>query len=61
VLISRMRAAKRDTPVLALTRTSSAEIRMRALNAGADDVVHRQTDVLELIARMKAIVRRSRG
>jgi DNA-binding response OmpR family regulator len=56
-----MRAAKRDTPVLALTRTSSAEIRMRALNAGADDVVHRQTDVLELIARMKAIVRRSRG
>ncbi len=60
-LIARMRNAKHDTAVLALTRGASTEIRLRALTAGADDVVHRQTELLELVARMKAIVRRSRG
>ncbi len=60
-LISCMRSAKRDTPVLALTRGSSTETRLRALTAGADDVVHRQTELRELVARMKAIIRRSRG
>ncbi len=58
-LISRIRAAKHATPILALSAIPQA--RLRALAAGADDVVERDTDRAELIARIHAIVRRSRG
>ena len=60
-LIGHMRAANRDMPVLGLTRAPGAAIRLRALSAGADDVVHRQIELAELVARMNAILRRSRG
>ena len=60
-VISRMRAARRDTPVLAFSKAISTEPRLKALAAGADDVVDLMIDRSELLARMRAIVRRSRG
>ena len=60
-LISRIRAARRDIPVLALSASPSVKSRLRALAAGADDVVERTIDHDELLARTRAIVRRSRG
>lgn len=58
-LISRIRAAKHDTPIIALSAVPQA--RLKALTAGADDVVELEMDRVELIARIRAVVRRSRG
>jgi two-component system, cell cycle response regulator CtrA len=60
-LITRMRAAKRETPVLGMARSTSPRARLAALTAGGDDVVDQGVDRAELLARMRAIVRRSRG
>ena len=59
--ISRMRAARHATPVLALSSALKPAERVRAFAAGADDVVDQTVDSSELLARMGAIVRRSRG
>jgi len=58
-LISRIRAAKHDTPIIALSTVPQA--RIKALTAGADDVVECDIDREELIARIRAVVRRNRG
>ncbi|RYY05336.1 MAG: response regulator transcription factor [Alphaproteobacteria bacterium] len=58
-LISRIRLAKHHTPIIALAAASPA--RLRVLAAGADDVVEPEMDRVELIARIRAVVRRSRG
>ncbi len=58
-LISRIRSAKHETPIIALSAVPQA--RLKALAAGADDVVERDIDRAELGARIRAIVRRCRG
>ena len=58
-LIGRIRAAKHATPIIALSANPQA--RLKALAAGADDVVECTIDRAELLARIHAIVRRSRG
>ena len=58
-LIRQIRTAKHDTPIIALSSVPQA--RLKALAAGADDVVARDIDPAELGARIRAIVRRSRG
>ena len=60
-LISRLRLAGHHTPVLALLSSASIKHRLAALSAGADDVVGHDTDRTEILARMHAIFRRSRG
>jgi two-component system cell cycle response regulator CtrA len=60
-VISRMRTARRNTPILGLSSSVSAQPTIKALAAGADDVVARTIDRAELLARMRAVVRRSRG
>jgi two-component system cell cycle response regulator CtrA len=60
-LITRMRAAGRHIPILALADVSDPRSRLKALSAGGDDVVERAVDRAELLARMRAIFRRSRG
>ncbi len=60
-VIGRMRTAGRDTPVLALCGVPNSQPRVKALAAGADDAVAWPLDRAELLARMRAIVRRSRG
>lgn len=58
-LISRIRSAKYHTPIIALAAAS--QLSLHALAAGADDVVEIEMDRVELIARIRAVVRRSRG
>jgi two-component system, cell cycle response regulator CtrA len=60
-VIRRMRAAGCTTPVLALSTVRNPRARVQAFAAGADDVVDQHIDPAELLARIRAIVRRSRG
>ncbi|MBV8912805.1 MAG: response regulator transcription factor [Acetobacteraceae bacterium] len=60
-VIRRIRAAGRRTPILALSGLRNPRARVEAFAAGADDVVDQNVDSAELLARIRAIVRRSRG
>ena len=56
-----LRAKKLMTPVIMLTGSSEAESKIQALTAGADDYVTKPFHKGELVARIAAVVRRSRG
>jgi len=60
-VLRRIRAAGRTTPALALSSMRNPRARMQAFAAGADDVVDQNIDRAELVARIRAIIRRSRG
>ena len=55
----RMRAAGDRTPVLMLTARETVADRVAGLDAGADDYVVKPFDLDELLARMRALLRRS--
>jgi DNA-binding response OmpR family regulator len=46
-------------PVLMLTNVDNVPARVKGLEAGADDYVGKPCDLIELLARVKALVRRS--
>lgn len=48
-------------PILMLSGSDSATHKIRALNLGADDYVTKPFDQLELLARVRALLRRYRG
>ncbi|WFB34533.1 response regulator transcription factor [Kiritimatiellota bacterium B12222] len=50
-----------DTPVLMLTAKDAVPDRIKGLNLGADDYLVKPFDADELIARVRALIRRSRG
>jgi DNA-binding response OmpR family regulator len=50
-----------DTPVIMLARHSCSSEIVRALRAGADDFMVKPVDIDELVARIEAILRRSRA
>ncbi len=52
---------KKDTPVLMLTARDGIEDRIKGLNSGADDYLPKPFDLAEMIARTRAIARRSTG
>jgi two-component system, cell cycle response regulator CtrA len=60
-LIRRMRAGGMKVPVLAISDAVPAQIRTQALDLGADDFLSGPCDLDELLARMRAIVRRTLG
>ena len=60
-LLRRMRHARHPVPALVLSATTQVAARIRAFAAGADDVVSKPFDQSELIARVQAILRRSKG
>jgi two-component system cell cycle response regulator CtrA len=60
-VIRRMRAARIDTPVLVLSGLTRTEAKVKAFAAGADDFITKPFDRSELIARIQAVVRRSKG
>lgn len=49
------------TPVLVLTARDEKTLTIELLNAGADDYLAKPFDLGELIARLKALIRRSHG
>jgi two-component system OmpR family response regulator len=53
--------AKSTTPVLILTARDGVDEKVQGLNSGADDYLTKPFKLLELIARVRALVRRSAG
>lgn len=58
-LCQRLRAAECTTPILLLTGQDTSVAKIMGLNAGADDYVVKPFDEAELIARIRALLRRS--
>lgn len=56
----RLRRNKVATPILMLTARDSVDDRVRGLEEGADDYLSKPFDVRELLARVKALVRRDK-
>jgi DNA-binding response OmpR family regulator len=56
-----LRARRFHTPVLILTAQEGKESVVELLNQGADDYLAKPFDLGELIARVKALIRRSNG
>jgi two-component system cell cycle response regulator CtrA len=60
-VLRRLRAARVRTPVLIMSGLTELEHKIKGLRTGADDFMVKPFDPRELIARIKAIVRRSKG
>src|SRR5437763_3897844 len=52
---------QRKTPVLLLTARDGVADRVRGLDAGADDYLVKPFDLSELLARLRALIRRAAG
>jgi len=59
-VLTRLRKQKR-TPVLMLTARDATKDRVRGLDGGADDYLIKPFDLDELLARLRALIRRSAG
>ena len=60
-LLQDLRQTGARTPVLILTALDAVDDRVRALNLGADDYLPKPFAIAELIARLRALVRRAAG
>ena len=60
-VLKQLRVGKVQTPVLVLSGISEMETKVRSFGFGADDYVTKPFDRAELIARIHAVVRRSKG
>lgn len=60
-VLKRWRRAGRDTPVLVLTARDAWTERVEGLNAGADDYMGKPFQAAEVVARLRALMRRSAG
>jgi len=60
-LLQTIRAAGIRTPVLVLTARDMIDDRVRGLNLGADDYLTKPFALAELIARIRAMIRRAYG
>lgn len=58
-LCQRLRSENDTTPILLLTSESASTAKVSALDAGADDYVVKPVDTQELVARIRALLRRS--
>jgi len=57
-VLRQLRASAIGTPVIMLTARDSARDKVRALDGGADDYLTKPFDISELLARMRAVLRR---
>jgi two-component system OmpR family response regulator len=60
-VLKRWRGAGRELPVLVLTARGNWEERVEGIDAGADDYLAKPFQMPELLARLRAIIRRSQG
>jgi two-component system OmpR family response regulator len=60
-VLKRWRAAGRRTPVLILTARGAWPERVEGIDAGADDYLPKPFQIEELVARVRALIRRAAG
>lgn len=60
-VLRRLRAAKVKTPILILSGLTAPDQKIKGLGIGADDYLTKPFNKGELIARIQAVVRRSKG
>ena len=58
-VIRRLRESGESAPIIAVTARDASESRVEGLDAGADDYVVKPFDRAELLARIRAVLRRS--
>ncbi|MFO1253522.1 MAG: response regulator transcription factor [Inhella sp.] len=58
-LLQRWRAAHSRTPILVITARGALDERLTGLDAGADDYLVKPFEIPELLARLRAVLRRS--
>jgi two-component system, cell cycle response regulator CtrA len=56
-----LRRARVDTPVIILSGSATVDAKVKALNNGADDYMTKPFSNDELVGRLRALVRRSKG
>lgn len=60
-LLERLRGADNPVPLLIITARPGLEDRLRGLDGGADDFLQKPFEMAELLARMRAVMRRKGG
>ncbi|MFL4984678.1 MAG: response regulator transcription factor, partial [Xanthobacteraceae bacterium] len=60
-VVRELRLEKVRTPVIVITATNDVDTKVKAFTAGADDYMTKPFHKAELVARINAVVRRSRG
>lgn len=60
-VLSRLRAKRVKVPVVVLTARGSMGDKVKGLDTGADDYLVKPFEFPELVARLKAVIRRNRG
>lgn len=60
-ILNALRAKRSEVPVLLITARGEIESRIKGLNFGADDYIVKPFDFHELLARLKSVIRRSKG
>lgn len=60
-VLRRLRASRVETPILILSGLSDIDAKVKGLGFGADDYLTKPFEKQELVARIHAIIRRSKG
>jgi DNA-binding response OmpR family regulator len=60
-VVRRLRGRNNHTPILVVTAMADATMTVNLLDSGADDYLRKPFDLGELIARSRALIRRSKG
>jgi two-component system cell cycle response regulator CtrA len=60
-VVRRMRSSRVETPVLILSGLNRPNAKVKGFGMGADDYITKPFDKAELIARIQAVIRRSKG
>jgi len=60
-VLQRLRTSGKTLPVIVITARDGIDDRVRGLDLGADDYLVKPFDVQELLARMRAVIRRQGG
>ena len=60
-VLRHLRQNKNNTPVLIVTARDDLESRLSGLDGGADDYIIKPFDLSELLARIRAVLRRQSG